>query len=163
MNSTKNYTYTVDVEMDFDAIAQYYHLSKKTYLPKCENCIRNWIACDDEEYYVIDNVEEIAQDLYDYLQQCTKNYRTLDAVQKQELFKYIADKYYAKDLEHFDVASCLEAIGEFAGDCYEWIGEDEDFDTKKLAEEFYKYLQKKKQSDRKPLAKGSKNKKKGRK
>lgn len=155
MNSTKNYTYTVNVEINLEAIAEHYYLSKNTSLEKCRRCVSDWLpGLDDQEYYVIDNDDEIANDLYDYLQQCNKNYCKLDATQKQGFFKYLAGKYYDKDLQNFDLDCCLEAIGEFADNYgYGWIFENKDFDLKGLTKEFHEYLQKKYQSDRKPLAK----------
>lgn len=156
MNNTKNYTYTTTVTVNFEDIANHYHLSKKTPLSKCDRCVSDWIVgLDDEEYHVIDNDDEIAKDLYDYLQQCTKDYG-LDASQKQEFFDYVIRQYVvAEELQ--DPYICLEAVNEFASEYWYALDvKDADFDAKQLALDLYEYVKSK-------IAENSKNKKKRRK
>lgn len=156
MNNTKNYTYTTTVTVNFEDIAQYYHLSKKVSLSKCEHYVRDYLAgYDDEEYYVIDNIDEIAKDLYDYLQQCDKDHG-LNATQKQEFFDYVIRQYVvAEELQ--DPYVCLEAINELASEYWDALDiKDADFDTKQLALDLYEYVKSK-------IAENSKNKKKRRK
>ena len=65
----KDYTYTRAIGFDFDEIAREYGLDKSSGLGRCIVTINDFIKrFDDEDYYLIDNVDEIAQDLYDYIQ-----------------------------------------------------------------------------------------------
>lgn len=65
----KEYAYTREIGFDFDEIIREYGLDKKSNLGRCIVTINNYISrLDDEEYYLIDNERDIAQDLYNYLQ-----------------------------------------------------------------------------------------------
>ena len=65
----KEYTYTHTIAIDFDDIIQREELDKTASFEVCKVVIGEYIAgFDDIDYYVIDNEDEIAQDLYDYIQ-----------------------------------------------------------------------------------------------
>lgn len=69
---TKEYTYTRAIEFNFDAIIDLYRplrKSKQPTLKLCEEAVRDYAAgLDDCDYYSIDNTDEIARDLYNYIQ-----------------------------------------------------------------------------------------------
>lgn len=68
----KDYTYTRAIEFDFDAIISLYRplrKSKRPTLTLCEEAVHDYATgLDDVDYYLIDNEEEIARDLFDYIQ-----------------------------------------------------------------------------------------------
>lgn len=140
----KTYTYTKEIEIDFDTIVDIYNLSKKTPLSKCERCVDDYISgFDDGEYYIIDNKEEIAQDLYNYLQENADDSAVSEA-QKELLFGYLVAQYDAEDLKDFDLDCCLEAVDDYAADWLGFCPDDEDFDDNELARDFYEYLKNRK-------------------
>lgn len=69
---TKEYTYPRAIEFNFDAIIDLYRplrKSKRPTLKLCEEAVSDYVAgLDDCEYYIIDNQDEIARDLYNYIQ-----------------------------------------------------------------------------------------------
>ena len=65
----KTYNYTISVDINFEDIAGEFSLSKKSSLEDCKDAIDDYVSgLDDGEFYIIDNEDKIAQDLYDYLQ-----------------------------------------------------------------------------------------------
>jgi len=64
----KDYTYTRAIEFDFDYLIKEYELDKED-LKTCEYAVHDYVVgLDDVDYYLIDNEDEIARDLYDYIQ-----------------------------------------------------------------------------------------------
>ena len=68
----KDYTYTRAIEFDFDALINLYRplrKSKRPTLKLCAEAVHDYVVgLDDVDYYLIDNEEEIARDLFDYIQ-----------------------------------------------------------------------------------------------
>lgn len=66
---TKKYDYIVSVEIDFEKLIKDHPLTSKNSLKDCQLAVSSYITLlDDCEYYAINNRDEIAKDLYDYLQ-----------------------------------------------------------------------------------------------
>ena len=71
---TQTYTYTYEVTFNFDAIIAQYQLEKDN-LSACMEAIADYIdSIDVDEFdteigYIIDNKDEIAVDLYNYIQE----------------------------------------------------------------------------------------------
>jgi hypothetical protein len=64
----KDYTYTRAIEFDFDYLIKEYELDKEDF-ETCQYAVHDYVSgLDDEYYYLIDNEDEIARDLFDYIQ-----------------------------------------------------------------------------------------------
>lgn len=123
----KTYTYTNEIEIDFEAIANNTGLSKKTpSLLECKDIINDYIAgLDDCDYYIIDNEDEIAKDLYTYLRN-----RNEEKPMEQDIYT-ITPKIEA-ELTH-----AMALLDDYLGDAEiaAMAGEEADID-KRVAEAF---------------------------
>ena len=135
---TKTYAYTTYVDFDFDILREDNHLHAHSSLDDIRHAVHEYATeMDDAEYYCIDNEEQIAHDLQEYLQ----NYDVSTAIgidedELQEIFERLWQQYgdeYGEDDEEDYCHDCICQDDRF----YDIEDEEiQDYLTKRLVKYF---------------------------